>query len=141
MNNGRRNGLIVLALIAASVAGYLSWPREPVFEGRTLSDWLEEVIASHHERPSAEAGEAVSAVRSIGPSAVPHLLRWLRSAPIASPLRDKVQELRGDDLVGVNVVAHDIDGTGKNRLHNGRNVPRTREVFNQNSSWRPADVH
>jgi hypothetical protein len=25
--------------------------------------------------------------------------------------------LRGDDLVGVNVVAHDKNGTGKNGLH------------------------
>jgi hypothetical protein len=25
--------------------------------------------------------------------------------------------LRGDDLVGVNVVAHDVNGAGKNGLH------------------------
>jgi hypothetical protein len=31
--------------------------------------------------------------------------------------------LRGNDLVGVNVVAHHINRAGKNRLHNGRNVP------------------
>src|ERR1035437_3768497 len=43
----------------------------------------------------------------------------------------EVQKLRGDDLVGVNVVAHDIDGAGKNGLHNERNVSCANGIFNQ----------
>ena len=45
--------------------------------------------------------------------------------------RHEVQKLRGDDLIGVNVVAHDVDGAGKNRLHSERNVPCAAEIFNQ----------
>jgi hypothetical protein len=33
--------------------------------------------------------------------------------------RNQVEELRRDDLVGVDVVAHHINGSGKNRLHSG----------------------
>ena len=39
---------------------------------------------------------------------------------------DEVEVLRGDDLVGVNVVAHDVNRPGKNRLH-GRSVPEAAE--------------
>jgi hypothetical protein len=31
--------------------------------------------------------------------------------------------LRRDDLVGVNIVAHHENGSGKNRLHNEDNLP------------------
>jgi len=44
--------------------------------------------------------------------------------------RDEVQELRGDDLVGVNVVAHDVNGAGENRFRHVVNVPPTGEFFN-----------
>jgi hypothetical protein len=37
--------------------------------------------------------------------------------------------LRGNDLVGVNVVAHHIHRPGKNGLH-GMNVPLVEAVFN-----------
>jgi hypothetical protein len=43
--------------------------------------------------------------------------------------------LCGDDLVGVDVVAHDVNGAGKNTLH-GRNVPRGGRIFNQISAER-----
>ena len=37
--------------------------------------------------------KAVSAVRGIGAKALPHLLRWVRSARRPSPLREKLEEL------------------------------------------------
>ena len=45
--------------------------------------------------------------------------------------RDEVQKLRGDDLVGVNVVAHDVNGAGENRFCHAMNVARIGAVFNQ----------
>jgi hypothetical protein len=45
--------------------------------------------------------------------------------------RDERKMLRGNDLVGVNVVAHDINGAGKNRFRHAVNVPRLGNFFNQ----------
>jgi hypothetical protein len=39
--------------------------------------------------------------------------------------------LRGNDLVGVNVVAHDVNGAGENRFRHAVNVPRAEKFFNQ----------
>src|SRR5277367_1789494 len=44
--------------------------------------------------------------------------------------RDEVEKLRGDDLVGVNVIAHDVDRAGENGFCHAENVPRTGAVFN-----------
>ncbi len=52
--------------------------------------------------------------------------------------RDEVQKLRGDDLVGVNVVAHDVNGAGENRFRHAMNVPCAVETFNQISTARKA---
>ncbi len=45
--------------------------------------------------------------------------------------RDESQILRGNDLVGVDIVAHHINRAGKNRLHNV-NLAGQGRVFNQN---------
>jgi len=45
--------------------------------------------------------------------------------------RHEVQELRGNDLIRVNVITHDIDGAGKDRFRHGSNLPLARAVFNQ----------
>ena len=42
--------------------------------------------------------------------------------------RHQREVLRGDDLVRVNVVAHHVNRSGKNRLH-GDNVPRIGAIF------------
>jgi hypothetical protein len=39
--------------------------------------------------------------------------------------------LRGNDLVGINVVAHDINRAGENRFRHAVNVPRVAGIFNQ----------
>jgi peptidoglycan/xylan/chitin deacetylase (PgdA/CDA1 family) len=105
MKRLRRSAFFILPLVAASVACYVFWPREPMFQERPLSEWLGELAALG---PGPHAGEsreparllwnteyqgATAAVRSIGPSALPYLLRWLCHAPRRSPLREKVEEL------------------------------------------------
>ena len=47
--------------------------------------------------------------------------------------RHERQILRGNDLVGVDVVAHHVNRPGKNRLH-GANVPCASGFFNQISA-------
>jgi HEAT repeat protein len=66
-------GLLISALLATA----LLRPREPVYDGQSLSYWFERL-----QRPNPEA--AWSAIREIGPQAVPFLLQKVRrenSAP------------------------------------------------------------
>ena len=105
MKRFRRFRFPILFALAVSLAGYVVWPREPVYEGRDLSAWTGELVELERRAPLVEANEqtkpardarhekAVAAVRGIGVKALPHLLRWLRSSPVLTPLRDKLQDL------------------------------------------------
>ena len=105
MKRIRRFYIPIAFALALGLAGYAVWPREPVYEDRDLSSWLRELVELANQAPSVEEGdsvrrawearhdEAVSAVRSIGTKALPHLLRWLRSAPGPTPVRDELEEL------------------------------------------------
>lgn len=101
----RRKHLLWL-LAAAGLMVFLFWQREPKFEGRRLSAWLQDLVLldlrhSPELAPAAKSNDvrrekAVRAVRAIGPRAVPQLLRWLRSGPAPpSPIHDKLEELVG----------------------------------------------
>jgi hypothetical protein len=65
------------AVISITVIVAILWQRsaEPVYEGKKLREWLElnssQVVESWN-------GEAESAIRQIGPRAVPWLLKWAR---------------------------------------------------------------
>ncbi|HWI55903.1 MAG TPA: hypothetical protein VNZ22_01660, partial [Bacillota bacterium] len=103
----KRLGWPVLFLFGVGVVGYgyALWLREPVYENRELSAWLQQLVDLGEEGPSGEAEQvrrraweiphekAVGAVRSIGAEALPYLLRWLRSAPKPSPWCEKLQDL------------------------------------------------
>lgn len=105
MKRIRRVGLLILFALAIGLATCAVWLREPVYEGRDLSAWLGELVDLAGHDPSVEGNEpgrrawevrhdkAVSAVRCIGAKALPHLVRWLRTAPGPTPLRDKLDEL------------------------------------------------
>jgi len=114
MKRIRRLYVPIVAALAVGLIGYAVWPREPVYEGRDLSAWLTELVALSDYGSRAEGDDstphardvrrdhAVTAVRSFGTNALPHLLRWLRSAPGPSALRDKLQELLDkQSLVGI----------------------------------------
>ena len=59
----------MLAVAVACLALWLSPAPEPAYNGRLLSEWLNDLIATNRQP------DAVAAVRAIGTNAVPHLLR------------------------------------------------------------------
>src|SRR6266536_4295309 len=69
----RRVMLIVAGVLVAVVVAILVWPgeREPVYQGKRLSEWLELYLNTGKSR------EPSVAVRHIGTNAVPWLLEWL----------------------------------------------------------------
>jgi HEAT repeat protein len=105
MKRTRRFGLLFLFALAVGLVGYAVWPREPVYEGRDLREWVGELVELANNDTSEDGSEsarrawdarhekAVTAFRSIGVKALPQLLSWLRSAPGPTPLRDKLQDL------------------------------------------------
>src|SRR5436190_21954088 len=71
-----RRRLILFLLSAFALAAILTallWPRdrEPQYQGKSLSQWLE--VYSRDADPTAAA-----AVHEIGTNAVPWLLKWIR---------------------------------------------------------------
>jgi HEAT repeats len=71
-----RKLLIVLAVFAAIIAIIVALiPREPKFEGRTLSEWIKD--SAPKRSPDPETTRAVEAVRHIGTNGLPWLLKWI----------------------------------------------------------------
>jgi HEAT repeat protein len=77
---------IVIGLLLVSGLGLLVWqasgPREPVFEGRTLTSWLDHHVASSAASPPYDSPgwkKAEQALRSIGTNAIPTLLEMIRA--------------------------------------------------------------
>jgi hypothetical protein len=70
----RRLGvLLAIVLVGAVLALLRREPSEPVFEGRSLSQWLKRLNSQGPEKQHAEV-----AIRHIGTNALPYLLRWIR---------------------------------------------------------------
>jgi hypothetical protein len=81
---------IVTTLLVAGILvfGLLAWrssrSREPVFEGRPLTSWLEHHVASSWDSPGwAKADEAL---RTIGTNAIPTLLEMIRAKDAPAPM-------------------------------------------------------
>ncbi len=77
---------IVFGVLLALVLGLLVWrasgPREPVFEGRTLTSWLDHHVASSDARPPYNSPgwkKADEALRAIGTDGIPTLLQMIRA--------------------------------------------------------------
>ena len=97
--------ILLLLLLAAWISYIVISSGEPVSQGRKLSAWLQELHELGLEAPLAESEapalrdwearqqRAVAAIRSIGPKALPYLLKWLSVIPQPSPWRDRLQDL------------------------------------------------
>jgi HEAT repeat protein len=73
---------IIGLLIIAWIAGAVSSSREPEYEGRKLSQWLEDLRRPSSASPSASLlarTNAMIAIRQMGTNAVPYLVRMLHA--------------------------------------------------------------
>jgi hypothetical protein len=72
----RRVMLIGVALVASVIVTVLVWPgekeREPVYQGKKLSEWILSQVRPPYDREGAKV-----AVRAIGTNGLPCLLRWV----------------------------------------------------------------
>lgn len=84
----------VVAVVALS-ARSLSSEREPTYQGRSFTDWLDEYYSDSRERTEDDTPktEAYFAIRAIGTNALPTLLRWVEQEP--SPWGEQLRLLVG----------------------------------------------
>lgn len=84
----RRGMITTAAAVLTAAITFLAWPRQndPLYQGRTLSQWLDTYETARWTRPG-QAQVAASAVRRIGTNALPWLLACVdRTTP--PPVRD-----------------------------------------------------
>jgi peptidoglycan/xylan/chitin deacetylase (PgdA/CDA1 family) len=102
VNKRRRIALMVLLLAVLSLAAWFTFhSREPAYQGKPLSFWLDELTAQQNPRELEDSPpgalekrhlRAETALRQIGTNALPYLLALIRNRPKPSPLRDKIEE-------------------------------------------------
>ena len=71
----QRRRILLLAAVGVVAALFFLWPRgpeEPVYQGKTLTQWTEEADAATRDHPAPEARVAL---RAIGTNAIPFLLK------------------------------------------------------------------
>jgi HEAT repeat protein len=82
-----RFGLGLLVAVATAGAVFLSLhPREPIYQGKRLSTWIEKLAAEQDEGESLSdvfhrQEMLTNTVLTIGPEAVPCAVRWIRERP------------------------------------------------------------
>lgn len=80
---------IVFAVLLVAIAGVIGWQasrrQEPVYHGRTVDAWLDDLAAARDD------SEYAAALKQIGPKAVPFIFRKLRQND--SPWRNKYREI------------------------------------------------
>src|SRR5437667_8327147 len=77
MNKRFRIGVFLVLVGSIISALYILPPREPVYDGKRLSDWLEDL--AQRTRP-IKRNRAKDAVSRMGTNALPALLEMLRSS-------------------------------------------------------------
>ena len=103
----KRHRTVLAVIVVAVMIGAVTWrilrAREPVFEGKELSVWLEGYQISRHKVGSLQRNKADEAMRDAGTNAMPTLLRMLRAHD--SPLKLKLLNLaQRQKLIRVNYV-------------------------------------
>ena len=94
MKRGRRILLILMGCGVVAFTGALMWPRErePVYQGKRLSEWLGAyelgyVSVTEQRFADNEKEAASNAIRNLGTNCLPWLVRWIGYEPPA--LRDR----------------------------------------------------
>jgi hypothetical protein len=72
-------GFVVVLLFGA--VWQLCQPREPVYQGKTLSAWLDQYskprVAAGSQKAVDQDADPATAIRHIGPDGIPYLLEWI----------------------------------------------------------------
>jgi HEAT repeats len=82
LNQKRMAGTIIAGVISLGLAFHLLQPRQPVYQGRTLSQWLKDI---DYGRSPATREQALAAIREMGTNALPGLIADL--GHVDSPFR------------------------------------------------------
>jgi HEAT repeat protein len=73
-----RNRFTVFLLILVGTSCSKPLGKEPIYNGRPLSEWAMMTTDGSLDEPSDRALEAIKAVQAIGPVAIPFLLKWIQ---------------------------------------------------------------
>jgi hypothetical protein len=84
----RAIGTVLVVIIAGSLVFYLSRSKEPTYEGRTLTQWLDKYAMDTLRigTPNLDApqhADSIRAIRAIGTNGIPTLLQLLESQDLA----------------------------------------------------------
>lgn len=79
MKSGRRILLVIVALAALGGVAALIWPRErePVYQGKTLSQWLGKSRVPQGLYPGEPDPQAAEALTAMGTNAISWLMKWV----------------------------------------------------------------
>jgi HEAT repeat protein len=133
---------IALAVLAVTLVGMIVWQvrqvrqqREPVYQGKPLSEWL----LRDNRRTGEAHKDAIAAVLQAGTNAIPTLLRMLRAKDSALKVRlmdltqrqhiVKIEFTRAEDWNGAAVLGFSALGTNAQSA-----VPALIEIVDQNIS-------
>jgi HEAT repeat protein len=82
---------VALVVLTVALVGAIVWqvaqPREPVYQGKLLSEWLKYLPPTPATQGTQHQLQARTAVRQIGTNAIPTLLRLLRAEDSALKVR------------------------------------------------------
>ncbi|MDB6123438.1 MAG: hypothetical protein JWQ71_2431 [Pedosphaera sp.] len=93
--------IIVAALLLGGLAFYLSRPKEPSYQDKTLTEWLRKLDKEIRPLPvvdpnAPELADSVKAIRSIGTNGIPTLLKLLNAKDFpAATLAERVAQRIG----------------------------------------------
>jgi hypothetical protein len=144
----RKRVHIALAVLLVMLAGVIGWQmlhlREPIYQGKRLSSWLEAyklygVAGVETWQVRVEQQEADEAVRRIGTNALPTLLRMLRAKD--SALKAKLMDLaQKQHFIHINYIPADelnyraCSAFGVLRAKAQSAVPAMIRIYEQNIS-------
>jgi HEAT repeat protein len=86
---------LLFAVLIGLLAGwglYFLCSREPQYQGKSLSDWFDDL----HESSGWSRDRAEDVIRQIGPASIPFLIRYLKYHPSTNSLKSKLSDWLAD---------------------------------------------